>query len=237
MFDMFCRFMDGIIEIIRHSRKMRHFSLGCAEELLEHSNILTAYLSHYHSTSLESLHLASVKEDSEDYPIVILECQTFQHFSNLRQLSIDYDHLTNTLLETIIHSNKAKLDSLVIHIHGMDADHERIHDTTWRKLRLYSPRVEVTMNLIHSFDGVEYILDILQPSMPLAHFRQMFCAHLSTTSITYFATHYSNTLKSIYIIDGLVEGFPIPYDSVTVEDPFVMLAWKCNKLQHFTLIG
>lgn len=46
-----------------------------------------------------------------------------------------------------------------------------------------------------------------------------------------------NSLKSVYILDGLMDGYPVPYISQTDEDPFVMLAWRCNKLQDFSLIG
>lgn len=46
-----------------------------------------------------------------------------------------------------------------------------------------------------------------------------------------------NSLQSVYILDGLMDGYPVPYISQTDEDPFVMLAWRCNKLQDFSLIG
>lgn len=51
------------------------------------------------------------------------------------------------------------------------------------------------------------------------------------------STHYRNSLQSVYILDGLMDGYPVPYISQTDEDPFVMLAWRCNKLQNFSLIG
>lgn len=36
-----------------------------------------------------------------------------------------------------------------------------------------------------------------------------------------------NSLQSVYILDGLMDGYPVPYISQTDEDPFVMLAWRC----------
>lgn len=48
---------------------------------------------------------------------------------------------------------------------------------------------------------------------------------------------FRNSLQSVYILDGLMDGYPVPYISQTDEDPFVMLAWRCNKLQDFSLLG
>lgn len=233
---IFDRYLDSIEGIIRNSRKLRHFSLGCLEELLEHSSTFLSLLTR-HSRSLQCLHLASVKEDSEGYRIVELDPKLFHPFTSLQQLSIDYDHLTNQLLESFTFNNKAKLEKLIIHVHGVEADHERITNSSWHDIRSHCPNLQVTLNLIHSFDGVEALLDILQPSLPLAHFRQFFCTHLNTTAMGYFATHYRTTLRSVHIIDGLMDGYPVPYTSAAEEDPFVMLSWRCSLLTDFTLIG
>ncbi|XP_033751138.1 F-box only protein 33-like [Pecten maximus] len=233
---LFDRYLDSVEGIIRNSRDLRHFSLGCLEELLEHSSTFLSLLGR-HSRSLRCLHLASVKEDSEGYRIVELDPKLFHPFTTLQQLSIDYDHLTNQLLESFTFHNKTKLEKLIIHVHGVEADHERITNSSWHCIRSHCPNLQVTLNLIHSFDGVEALLDILQPSLPLTHFRQFFCTHLNTTAICYFATHYRTTLRSIHIIDGLMDGYPVPYTSAAEEDPFVMLAWRCSLLTDFTLIG
>ncbi|ESO98668.1 hypothetical protein LOTGIDRAFT_174082 [Lottia gigantea] len=57
------KILDHIEEIIKNSRKLSHFSLGCVEELSSHSSSLVQQLVKYHSKNLTSLHLPTVKED------------------------------------------------------------------------------------------------------------------------------------------------------------------------------
>lgn len=231
------RFLDNVEAVLRNSRKLRHFSLGYAEELLQYSCDFLQQLANHHSSHLESVHLASIKEDSESYGIIELNTAPFEQFSCLHTLSIDYDHLTNHLLELFADNRKTKLRKLTLHVHGVEPDHQGVRNETWRKLRNYCPQLGVTINLIHSTEGTHRLLDILQVHMPLVHFRQFFCTNINVAAINYIATHFGNTLRSVYIMDGLRQGLPSLYHSTTPEDPFVMLAWRCSKLEHFTLIG
>lgn len=189
---IFCfgRFLNGIETIVQISRRLRHFSLGCVEELLEHSNHLLQLLSKHHSQSLKHLFLASVKEDSENYGIIWLTPDDLRPFYQLTHLSIDYDYLTNSVLESFVDRSRAKLERLIIHVHGIESTHEKISNATWQMVSAHNPVLEVTINFVHSFDGVESLLDILQPNLPLAHFRQFFCTNLNTAAINYMSTHY-----------------------------------------------
>ena len=50
--------------------------------------------------------------------------------------------------------------------------------------------------------------------------------------------NYGPTLKTIHIVDGFVEAMPMSYENLTqTEDPFVMLAWKCSKLESLKILG
>ncbi|CAC5396913.1 FBXO33 [Mytilus coruscus] len=231
------RFLDCIESIIKNSKKLKHFSLGFAEELLEHSSIILDLLGRNCSRMLESLHIASIKEDSENYGIIDLSASQFLTFTALRHLSVDYDHMSNELLSAFSSGCKNRLETLVVNVHGIDSEHEKVTNYSWVAVRKNCPKLEVTVNLIHSYDGVQGLLDILQPALPLTCFRQMFCTDLNPSAINYFSSHYKDTLRSIYIIDGLNDGFPIPYFSHMEEDTFVMLAWRCTKLEEFTLLG
>lgn len=231
------RFLDSIETIVKNSRRLKHFSMGFAEELLEHSTIIISLLGRNCSRTLESLHLASIKEDSENYGIIDISASQFQAFEALRHLSIDYDHISNEFLSAFSSGCKNKLETLVINVHGIDSEHKKVTNHSWRQIRKNCPKLEVTVNLIHSYDGVQGLLDILQPSLPLTCFRQLFCTDLNPSAINYFSSNYKDTLTSVYIIDGLNEGYPIPYFSHMEEDTFVMLAWRCNKLKQFSLIG
>lgn len=191
-----------------------------------------------HGKHLESLHLASVKEDSEDYGIVDLDIDQLKSFLSLQHLSIDYDFVDRKFLEAFTLTNQTPLKTLVIHVHGVDPEHEMIPNTVWQQFSSCNQVVEVTLNLVHSYTGVGSLLDILKPSLPLTHFRQFFCSTVNSAAIGLMANHYTRTLQSIHIIDGFEIDCPIAYDNwSTTEDPFVMLAWKCPNLKSFTLIG
>ncbi|KAK3097965.1 hypothetical protein FSP39_014870 [Pinctada imbricata] len=231
------RYVRSIENVIVHSRKLHHFSLGYSEELLLNSPRFIELLGRSHGHSLSKLYLASVKEDSENYDTIELDDYHFQSFRNLTHISLDFDYLSNSILHSFVDRQKAKLQQMILHIHGVSSTHERITNASWRLLTTHHPELKVTLNLIHSLDGVVALLDILQPSMPLTHFRQFFCGHINSAAITYMSTLYRDSLESVYILDGLMEGYPLDYTVETDEDPFVMLAWRCYKLKHFTLIG
>ncbi|KAK6179031.1 hypothetical protein SNE40_011479 [Patella caerulea] len=231
-------YLDNIEELIRNARRLSHFSLGCVEELLVHSNSLVQLMVQHHSKNLKSLHLASVKEDSEHYGIIEFDTSLICSFQCLTKLSIDYDYLTNELLHNFTDIRKAKLEKLCIHIHGISPEHEIVTNATWRRLRNYSPSFEVTVNLTHSHHGVAALLDVLQPCMPLTHFRQYFCSHINVAAIDFISTHFNDTLKTVIIMDD-IQDQPMLYDERTdvYPDPFVMLAWRCIELQELSIIG
>lgn len=234
---IYFRFVQKIESIIQTSRRLKHLSLGCSEELLAHCENWIEILSNLHSNSLESLHLASVKEDSENYGIVDLDVSKFQAFTCLKHLSIDYDHLNNEFLHIFSESCRTPLKSLIIHIHGVGPDHEKVTNASWRHFSSHNAKVEVTINLIHSYTGVSNLLDILKPNIRLTHFRQFFCSNINVPALGLMSGYYSQTLKSVHIVDGLDNGMPVEYEVTTNEDPFVMMAWRCLKLTQFTLIG
>ena len=214
--------------MIRNARHLRHLSLGCIGELTDQMGVLLPLLALHQSSTLEGLHIASVKEDPDSYGIIDFSVEHIRTFHNLNSLGIDYDYLNNDLLLNLAGGNRAKLEKLIIHVHGIEPDHEKIRNMTW-------------YHLVHSIDGAARLLDILRPDMPLAHLRMFFCQDLNVAAINFIARNNYNTLQSLHIIDGMDDGQPYHYTmEVGVqdeEDPFVMLAWKCIKLRHFTLIG
>lgn len=232
------RFVKCTEDIIETSRKLRHVSMGCIEEVFEHSTSIFNKLLSRHSNSLEGLYLASVKEDSENYGIIELDTQKLHKFQNLKHLSIDYDYLDNQALQAFVDNSQRQLQTLIIHVHGIDPEHEKITNKTWGRLVRVCKDLSVTLNLVHSYIGVDSLLDILHPNLPLTHYRQFFCSKINTAAVSLMAQHYSDTLSSVHIIDGCPHPeSPNGYEVTTPEDPFVMLAWKCTKLQKFTLIG
>ena len=231
------RYIDAIEDTIRNARRMKHLSLGCIGELADHTDELLNLLKERHSNNLEVLHVSSVKENPDSYGIIFLHNHAFRSFRNLRILGIDYDYLTNEMIDGFVLGGKTNLEKMILHVHGLDEQHEKIRDNTWRRLVQANPNFEVTINMIHSLDGSMCMLDLLQPGLPLAHLRMFFCQQINTAAITFISRHMAARLRSVYIVDGIEDGHPNFYEISTDEDPFVMLAWKCPNLTKFTLVG
>ncbi|ELT88615.1 hypothetical protein CAPTEDRAFT_23856, partial [Capitella teleta] len=242
--------VNSLKEIIINSRRLKHLSLGCIGELTDASDDLLLLLLKHQSQHLTSLHINSVKEDPYSYRLLDLPELTFSGFHCLSTLGIDYDYVTNALFHSFIHSNKTSLDSIIIHVHGISADHEVISNDTWHQMVSANPNLGVTLNLIHSIDGSSDMLHLLKPAMPLMHLRQFFCEGINISAMRFISQHVVSRLRSIVIVDGmeneiaLEEGrevfppFPNMYMSHDMdEDPFVMLAWKAPNLERLTLIG
>ncbi len=227
--------------IVQGARHLKHLSLGCIGEMADHAGTLLPLLAIHQSESLEALNVASVKEDPDSYGIIEFPYQHIRSFHNLHTLGIDYDYLGNDLLLNLAVGNKANLERLTIHVHGIEPDREKIRNMTWYHLVQANPSLQVSLNLIHSIDGAKHLLDILCPDMPLAHLRMFFCQDINLAAINFLAHNNCMTLRSLHIIDGMDEGQPYHYNmgvgAQDEEDPFVMLAWKCKNLQEFKMIG
>lgn len=223
--------------MVRNPRRLKQLSLGCIGELCDHADEILALLANHQASSLHTLHICSVKEDPDSYGLIELPPAHFEAFHNLHILGIDYDYVTNPLLQAFARPGRVPLEKLVVHVHGIEPDHEKITNCTWRHLVRACPNLGVTLNFIHSIDGVMSLLDIVQPAMPLAHLRFLFCQQINVAGINFISRFNSKSLKSIHIIDGMQEERPNTYETETDEDPFVMLAWQCPNLQEFTLVG
>lgn len=230
-------YVDALEGILRRSRGLKHLSLGCIGELTDYSASLVPMLADHHAKSLETLHVASIKEDPDMYGLIDLPSTVFANFRRLTALGIDYDYVTHELLEGFAQNNRAKLEQLIIHVHGIEPGRQNIPNSVWQCLVTYNPTLEVTVNLIHSIDGATGLLNILRPALPLAHLRMFFCQHINVAAVNFISQCCSTSLKSVHIIDGMVGHQTNTYEVDTDEDPFVMMAWKCPKLSSFTLIG
>jgi F-box protein 33 len=230
-------FLDGVENAIQQARQLKHLSLGCISELCDHADELVELLTTHQMSSLQTLHIASVKENPDSYGLVDLPGESFAIFANLSVLGIDYDYVTDNLLLGFASAGRVPLGKLVVHVHGIDSNQKPVSNNTWRQIVRTSPNLEVTLNLIHSLDGVANMLDLLRPAMPLAHLRMFFCQSINVAGINFIARHNYAKFQSIHIIDGVLDDRPNAYDVDTDEDPFVMLAWKCMNLKDFTVIG
>ena len=212
--------------------------MGCLAELTDKTNELLTVLANHQTSSLQIVHLTSVKEDPDSYELIEFPIQQLSLLSRLRVLGVDYDYISKELLDVFLEKGRIPLDKLVIHVHGVDSTRDQIPNHTWMMLVKANPSFEITLNLIHSSDGASSLLDILCPAMPLAHLRMFFCQQINLAAMGFISQHMGNSLRSIQIVDGMVDGRPNIYQTALgEEDPFVMLAWRCPNLTKFTLTG
>lgn len=231
--------LDTLGTLVEHSNHLECLSLGCIGEFTDHADFLLPKLACLHGTKLQALHISSVKEDPDSYGLIDMPSHLFATFTHLQHLGIDFDYLSNHFLDIFAANNRAApLKTLIVHVHGIDPQQEKIHNQTWRMLTSRNPTLQVTLNLIHSIDGASRLLDLLQPAMPLATLRMFFCGHLNVAAIHFIAQHMAASFQHLHVVDGMSEMWgPTFYDDGSETDPFVMLAWKCKKLSQFTLIG
>lgn len=228
-----------IEKLVETARCLKHFSLGCVEVLQGFTPRLLPALARRHAASLHTLHLASVKEDRY-YHVLDLHPSDLAPFHRLHTLSLDYDNLTPDLLLTLAQPGGCKLRNLSIMVHGVWPGHELVDDATWWQARQGLPRLEVTLMVLHTYEGVAALTSILCPHMPLVRLRQYFCGNLSAAAITFIGNHLSDEFRELEIVEGMGSGQPQPYTTGCMAedpDPFVMLAWRCHGLQSLRLIG
>lgn len=230
-------YLDCIEKLIQTARQLRHFSLGCVEQLQVHAPSLLPVLAQRHASSLHTLHLASVKEDSQNYGIVDLAPADLTLFRRLHTLSLDYDYLNADVLLSVTDPDSTSLRKLLVHVHGVEPDHPHVDNATWRQARRACPQLEVSLTLLHSYEGVGALTSILQPSMPLVGLRQYFCSRVNVAAICFLGNQLSDVLRELEIVEGMPGGNPLYYDTSNPEDPFVMLAWRCSELHTLRLIG
>lgn len=217
---------------------MEHLSLGCIEELLDLAEYFLEPLAEHQATCIRSLHLSSIKDVPGSYFIYDINSSIFQAFLNLESLSIDYDYMSDQLLETLSHPHRRPLSRLNVHVHSFNYRVPAISSTAWKQITSHSPTLEVTINLLHFHNLPESIHDILNAEMPLAHFRVYFSSGFNIEILTRIAFINNDTLKSLVLIDKLNEDSSAAASFLTNSvDPLIMLAWRCKHLSQVKVIG
>lgn len=233
---IFNRYVNAMKTLIECSRKLQGIAFGCIEEIIDNADDFLKKLSQYHSKTLRYLYLASVKENPENYKFLNISPLALSDFSCLQKLSLDYDYLCNDLLENLAQPDHTPLVKFDIHIHGIYRERQTVVDGVWRRLCDHSPNLEICLTLLHSPVAANLLTTILQPSMRLVRFSQYFCSTINVSAINFIAETYASSFRSMCIIDSM-ENFEAEFYHAPEEDPFVMLAWRCEQLTDLTLIG
>lgn len=92
-------------------------------------------------------------------------------------LSIDYDILNDDLLNSL--QFMSELQRLVVHVHGIWEGHPGTSEIAWIHFTQNHPRCELRVSLIHAYDEVLKLQDILKRNMPLSHLKVLFCENVS----------------------------------------------------------
>uniref|UniRef100_A0A182VHL4 F-box domain-containing protein n=1 Tax=Anopheles merus TaxID=30066 RepID=A0A182VHL4_ANOME len=101
------------------------------------------------------------------------------------------------------------LRQLIVHVHGIDEDHFGLSEEAWASFRNKNPETELHLTLVCAYEAVEILhTHILRPSMPLTHLKRI--------------EEYRNIMELVMH---------------TEQDPLVMMAWRCKKLQELIVHG
>ena len=105
-------------------------TLGCLEDLTVRSgNVLSALCDAQHEKHLKHLGLASVKDDPEGYECAIIDPLTLSSFNRLNVLTLDYDNMSDEMLNALSYG---QLRRLVIHVHHWDENLVGTSNLAWQ---------------------------------------------------------------------------------------------------------
>jgi len=116
--------------VIENSKRLQLLNLGGIEDLTPYFSELLQLLSFYQSKSLQQLHLTTLKSSPQDYEIYDLDPCHFSAFNSLQQLSLDYDYVTDGLLQ-VLSAQGRDLRCFTVFVHGIDEDHVGPTNLTW----------------------------------------------------------------------------------------------------------
>ncbi|XP_024870381.1 F-box only protein 33 [Temnothorax curvispinosus] len=228
-----------VVNIIETSNCLETLSLGCREELIMNLSTILEPLRLHHAKHLTHLSLASIKDDPDYYDFFELDNSIFNSFIRLSILTLDYEYVSDTLLEAL---DNGCMQRLVIHIHGWKEDYPGTTNMAWQMFVQKNPQCELRLNLIHSYAGVKVLdTDIFCPAMPLTHLQVLFCENINIRALHRLSMWYAHTLKSLTWIDSIdrKQHMPSTFDSndPTSPDSLVLVAWKCTKLTKMVFLG
>uniref|UniRef100_A0A1B6C1Q6 F-box domain-containing protein n=1 Tax=Clastoptera arizonana TaxID=38151 RepID=A0A1B6C1Q6_9HEMI len=233
------KFYLNLQTLVQQCYQLEHISFGCLEDFAAYTKPLLESLIKYQHSSIQTIGLATVKYDPDEYVLVDFDLGLLQNFEMLKIFSLDFDYVNDNLLSTL--TQVKTLERLVIHVHGISDGHPGTTEDAWVKLTKNNPRCELRLSLIHSYDGVDLLHSlILRRSMPLTHIRVFFCEQLNCEALNMLSS-YTNTLRSIWWVDSfnsaasnyLLGASDIHYPI----NPFVMCCWRCPGLEELVILG
>ncbi|KAL0279153.1 UNVERIFIED_CONTAM: hypothetical protein PYX00_000767 [Menopon gallinae] len=163
-----------------------------------------------HKDSITSLGLGAVYDKSLKRHIVKfpVDIAVFQH---LTILNLDHSWITDEVLCGIV--NKRLLQRLTMQVDGKFKGHQAKMET-WK----------------YFHQALSDVMQIFSESMPVTHIKILYCDEVDLTVMDTFYTF--KNLKSVWCISEQQKS-----DIVPAENPFVICAWVCPKLEELVLVG
>ncbi|XP_055631217.1 F-box only protein 33 [Toxorhynchites rutilus septentrionalis] len=230
-------FVEPIKSLLgRQNPPLEKLDLGCSEILSLHAaDLLTSCP---RPQFLRQLGFASVKQDPSHYALSMIESNLFEKCNALQYLSLDYDIMCDDFLQTL---QLLPLRRLVIHVHGVDEEHPGLSEAAWASFRATNSLAELHLTLVCAYEAVDILHShILSPSMPLTHLKVLFCERINCDALEYLSRYYKETLKSMIWVDSMrIQEYRNIMELVlrTEQDPLVMMAWRCKKLEEIVIHG
>ncbi|CAF0712121.1 unnamed protein product [Brachionus calyciflorus] len=248
----------NLTEWCLNTKNVEHLSLGLIDDMNKSKvNLakLMAALGDKHANNLKSLHLSTSKKISslalqttngniqanyyDDKKFFLSQC--LSRFKALTHLSIDFEHLSDDFLRSscCLQSLK-KLNLNVNGINNILNNDNRIKDESWSILTNNNKNLRVTINFIQVEESARKFNLVLNQFIPLEALRMYFCKSLNPDILQFISNNYSETLKSLIIVDAINDPSlryhnPLRHDAD--PDPLVLLCWKCKYLDELVLVG
>lgn len=219
----------------RKNQPCQTLDLGAIEALTYYGQDFLKAI--YKPQEMLELTLCSIKYDPSHYPILELDTTLLQKCAALQVLSLDYDTLSDELLHTI---QVLPLRKFLIVVHGLDREeqHVGVSDAAWANFAMHFTEIDLVLTLLYAYEAVE-LLDrrVVGDHMPVTHIRILFCELMNHVALDWMSVTNSTTLRSIYYIDSGFNRHHRYMSGSRGQDPFVMLAWRCKKLEEIVVHG
>ncbi|XP_065334207.1 F-box only protein 33 [Cloeon dipterum] len=233
------RIMEPLRSIISKSKRLELVNLGGLEDLAPYLSELLQVLAVCHGKHLRTLHANTLKAIPQVYKIYDLDPGHFSRFTALTELSLDYDYLTDKMLQTLSGQGK-DLRVLNVFVHGVDEDLLPPSNQSWTAFSKQNENCELRLCLLFSCEAVEFLSSgLLQPSMPLTQLKVLFCEMISVEALHLLYDWYWSKLTSLWWIDVADENAPLDALEISFGQPhpLVMVAWRCVNLRELVVIG
>lgn len=92
-------------------------------------------------------------------------------------MSIDYDIMSDEFLKKM--DGLLELRRLIVHVHGVDDEHVGTTESAWKHFKSQHKNCELRLTLIHAYEEVHFLENILKQNMPLSHLKVFFCETVS----------------------------------------------------------